>query len=410
LKGDIRMKTVNKIFEILGTAAGNKVCGSSTEDKLHISDVQSMAKIERNELTDALQLICSHQKKWMINLFSGENNIIDDCTKLSEVTYMSSQQAFLSITCRLKRAVFKILMYTLMAVFSVLFGWCCYLYYKHSQKKKQQLNQQMFRFVNEIIGVVKRQHDLSETDETVDPFIPIIQARDIIIDAQNRGRMSRAWKMAVDWVASENESRLRVETQRVKGQDHIVWRWIQVKSPVKQHNNSNNFSFKTPNGSFNQSATSKSDFIQSQTRRIWQGEAFVTNNHFNAPNISPSSCLKIRNVFNAESERKDNWEHEIKDAILEKCSNCTNILSINVEKNSTEGLVYVRCSTNEEAGKVFSQLHGAWFDGRLLTVKFLKLRRFQERYPHQAGPLAPMKHFHPNKVSTVSPLPSAPSN
>ena len=40
--------------------------------------------------------------------------------------------------------------------------------------------------------------------------------------------MSRAWKMAVDWVASENESRLRVETQRVKGQDHIVWRWVQV--------------------------------------------------------------------------------------------------------------------------------------------------------------------------------------
>ena len=36
------------------------------------------------------------------------------------------------------------------------------------------------------------------------------------------------------------------------------------------------------------------------------------------------------------SERKDNWEHEIKDAILEKCANCTNILSINVEKSSGE--------------------------------------------------------------------------
>ena len=38
------------------------------------------------------------------------------------------------------------------------------------------------------------------------------------------------WQKAVDWVAS-HESRMRVETRRIAGEDFLVWRWIQV-SPV----------------------------------------------------------------------------------------------------------------------------------------------------------------------------------
>jgi len=39
--------------------------------------------------------------------------------------------------------------------------------------------------------------------------------------------MSKVWDMAVHFI-SASESRVRVETQRVSGEDLTVWRWIQV--------------------------------------------------------------------------------------------------------------------------------------------------------------------------------------
>ena len=41
--------------------------------------------------------------------------------------------------------------------------------------------------------------------------------------------MSKVWDMAVHFI-SASESRVRVETQRVSGEDYAVWRWIQVRS------------------------------------------------------------------------------------------------------------------------------------------------------------------------------------
>lgn len=36
------------------------------------------------------------------------------------------------------------------------------------------------------------------------------------------------WEKACQWIA-ENDSRVRVEVQRIAGEDMMVWRWIQVR-------------------------------------------------------------------------------------------------------------------------------------------------------------------------------------
>ncbi len=66
------------------------------------------------------------------------------------------------------------------------------------------------------------------------------------------------------------------------------------------------------------------------------------------------------------SEFEDDWETKVKDAILEKCGEKVKILHIKVDRGSREGCVYMKCMSQEDAGKAYKALHGCWFDGNLL--------------------------------------------
>lgn len=46
----------------------------------------------------------------------------------------------------------------------------------------------------------------------------------------HRQQKQHIWEKAVDWLATQ-ESRVRVETRRIAGEDFIVWRWIQAEPP-----------------------------------------------------------------------------------------------------------------------------------------------------------------------------------
>jgi len=47
--------------------------------------------------------------------------------------------------------------------------------------------------------------------------------------------------------------------------------------------------------------------------------------------------------------------------------------------------VVIRCNDLQSAGIAFKGLHGWWFDGRLVTVKYLREQRYEERYPESQG-------------------------
>lgn len=65
------------------------------------------------------------------------------------------------------------------------------------------------------------------------------------------------------------------------------------------------------------------------------------------------------------SETEDDWETRVQDAILEKCGEGVKILHIRVDIGSREGCVYLKCMSQEDAGKAYRALHGCWFDGAL---------------------------------------------
>ena len=46
----------------------------------------------------------------------------------------------------------------------------------------------------------------------------------------NRKKKARAWNKAVEFLSS-TDSRIRVETQTIAGEEYEVWRWIGVLTP-----------------------------------------------------------------------------------------------------------------------------------------------------------------------------------
>ena len=123
----------------------------------------------------------------------------------------------------------------------------------------------------------------------------------------------------------------------------------------------------------------------------WQGDAF---NRSEKLVHSPTPCLKIRNMFSlAELDSDPLCVGRIHNDILEKCCSSRNphtnklmllnhsILHISCDKKSKEGCVYIKCSSNEGAGRAYQALNGTWYNGKLLTVKFLRSDRYLERFP-----------------------------
>ena len=119
----------------------------------------------------------------------------------------------------------------------------------------------------------------------------------------------------------------------------------------------------------------------------WQGAAFNTlSRNVAAPTVAPTSCLKIRHMFDPQNVRTNSprasekngsntgWIWQVKEEILRRCSASNppaSILHIAVDTENAEGCVYVKAQNTEEAGKVFRILHG----------KDLKLKHRQILFP-----------------------------
>ncbi|XP_013184547.1 inner nuclear membrane protein Man1 [Amyelois transitella] len=227
-----------------------------------------------------------------------------------------------------------------------------YKYYVAYQKRKSE---DIYSMVEQIIDVISQ-----ETEDSGEPYISVDHVRDTLISPQNREKMASVWDAAVKFI-QRNESRVRMEIQSVDGEDCRVWRWVSARTSPK-----------------------RSD--------AWQGQAFETQEgSVNNLTVSPTPCLKIRYMFD-KNDTNPNLRNVIQDAILEKCGERCNILHIDIERSSC--CVYVKCMSPTDAGIVYRSLHGWWYEGRLITVKYLRLERYMQRFPNSpsVGPfLKPSK-------------------
>ncbi|KAL1502130.1 hypothetical protein ABEB36_007322 [Hypothenemus hampei] len=219
-------------------------------------------------------------------------------------------------------------------------------YARYQQKQKHELN----TLIEKIIEVL--QNAASDQDNT---YVVINHVRDAILSVKERKEKRRLWERAVDYI-KEHESRVRTEVQTVHGESYDVWRWI---------------------GSGNLSLCGNSP-----RKSVWQGQAFDTDpGAANSVAFSPTPCLKIRGMFEEGAGKP--VAMTVREAVLSKIGHQCRILHCQAEVSS--GVVYLKCASEEDAAIAFKNLHGWWYSGQLVTVKYLRLERYQQRYPDAAS-------------------------
>ena len=110
--------------------------------------------------------------------------------------------------------------------------------------------------------------------------------------------------------------------------------------------------------------------------------------------------FRVRHLFdeNLKSKGGANWVRNVIDEVLIRCKDA-NIFHIAVDTQSTEGCVYIKAKSTDDASKVFKTLHGQWYRGNLVTAKYLRDERYIEKFPDSKFHQTPMQPGHEVSIS-----------
>ncbi|XP_030296338.1 inner nuclear membrane protein Man1 [Sparus aurata] len=380
---DLILKLLLNLHNHLAHIAGQHDCGDQQHPNRSLSmDEASAYLLAQNQefegfIHTSLEWIIRTGQDVGIRL-TGQ---VDDApvSDVSEISWLESTHPKMPFTCRFRRAFITVISRVFLIAVVVGCLWSVVCYMKYRWRREEEETRQMYDMVERIIDVLRSHSEACQENQDLQPYLPIPHVRDSLVQPQDRKELKKIWEQAVNFL-SANESRIRTETQRIGGADFLVWRWIQPSLSCE-----------------------KSSLMPS---KVWQGKAFPLDRRNSPPN-SLTPCLKIRNMFDPVMEIGENWDLAIHEAILEKCNDNDGIVHIAVDKNSREGCVYVKCLSAEHSGKAFKALHGSWFDGKLVTVKYLRLDRYHQRFPQALGCSTPLKasSLHLNTTSTVKTTP-----
>ncbi|KAG5267264.1 hypothetical protein AALO_G00219820 [Alosa alosa] len=365
---DLILKLLLHLHDHLASVAGEYDCGDQKavlNRSLTMSDAKEYLKLQNAAydglVETALEWIIRTGEDVGIRLIPGASE--EAVTDVSEISRLESTHPKMTFLCRFRRAFFTVILRVLLILAGIGIVWGLLSYMKYRWRREEEETRQMYDMVERIIDVLRSHSEACQENKDLLPYLPIPHVRDSLVQPQERKKMKKVWDRSVKFLAA-NESRIRTETQRVEGADREVWRWLQPPLSC--------------------------DKMAIMPSKQWQGKAFPLDKRNSPPN-SLTPCLKIRNMFDPVMEVGENWHLAIHEAILEKCSDNDGIVHIAVDKNSREGCVYVKCLSAEHSGKAFKALHGSWFDGKLVTVKYLRLDRYHQRFPQAVGCTTPLK-------------------
>uniref|UniRef100_A0AAR2IVH0 Inner nuclear membrane protein Man1 n=1 Tax=Pygocentrus nattereri TaxID=42514 RepID=A0AAR2IVH0_PYGNA len=365
IKHVIEIVILNNILTSLSGEHDCKDLNQPLNRSISFSEAAEFLKLQNTDYEDWVQI----SLEWIIKTgeIVGIRLIAADPTQaveeVSDISRLESTHPHMSFICRFRRAFFTVIYRVLLILAGIGVVWTLLYYMKYRWRREEEETRQMYDMVERIIDVLRSHNEACQENKDLQPYLPIPHVRDSLVQPHDRKKMKKVWDRAVSFL-SANESRIRTETQRIGGADFLVWRWLQPSMSC--------------------------DKLCSMPSKVWQGKAFPLDRRNSPPN-SLTPCLKIRNMFDPVMEVGENWHLAIHEAILEKCSDNDGIVHIAVDKNSREGCVYVKCLSAEHAGKAFKALHGSWFDGKLVTVKYLRLDRYHQRFPQALGCNTPLK-------------------
>jgi len=360
---------VNCLYQKLSVLAGDAECGDAPTRWVKMSDLQEFALPCVQEGDTTFEVIKENIRTTYAEFFA-----------VNDSDEVSSRYVHRSLKCRINQAVSIVMLRVIAIILIVSAIIAGYFYKKNEWSRYEEETRQMLSFSAQIIEMLKKHQEALEEDASLRPFIPIMHARDnlIALDKRNDSTLMQAWNKAV---ASVNcDSRIRLVSERVSGEDMDCWRWIAVVGAPKMKKA--------------KKATTAEMYLSNDQEKCWLGPAFdQLDKVVRMPIVTPTPCLKIRYMHEGSEEKADAWVKQVENAVLEKCSKVdARILHLYVDKTSKEGCVYVKCDSLESAGKAFRSMYGNWFDSRLVIVKYITLARYHQRFPDALTCTVPLRH------------------
>lgn len=349
------LELAGRMQKLLGQTAGNYECGQTPYRSLTAASCLEFLRANSIEpITDTAfgssLLLLFENPAWGIKLLDSDGQLLSTYTPITAVSALEANRAVKSFWCCLRLAMHSFLNQIIMVVFVIVTFAALYMCAVWYKARRDRWQQQVYNLAEKITAIVKEYAEQPNCSR--EPFLAQVHVRDMLISPSQRKQLSSLWQSAVAFL-ERNESRLRTERQHIEGESYLVWRWLGTASPPRS--------------------------------KVWQGKAFESQSGATGappgPPCVPATCLKIRHMFDPEVEYEDDWPKQIENAILEKCEGNTGIVHIHVDTSSREGCVYMKCSSLESAGQAYRSLHGSWFDGNLITVKYLRLERYHDRFP-----------------------------
>ncbi|XP_017461329.1 PREDICTED: inner nuclear membrane protein Man1 isoform X2 [Rhagoletis zephyria] len=235
------------------------------------------------------------------------------------------------------------------AIIALLSG-ISYTIYRYIRAWRVNRSNIIEQFTTDIVNELIYRASLSETPEERE--VIIIHLRDKLIPFKKRSTHLKFWKEALQ-ILDATDSRIQFGVKNVDGEDYRTMKWIG-----------------NANGNTRANGLLKK----------WQSPAFDCANKIDNP---PTSCLKIRHMFDSSEVNIPNLKQIIEAALIEKVGTRCCIQDIQIDKQSC--CVYVRCGSEIDAGIIHNEINGWWFDKRLISIKFLRLQRYLARFPNSVG-------------------------
>lgn len=367
--------------------------------RLVVEDRPKMIYDTMHSLHNAEYLIAMNPQ-WHVAQFADKTAIKEISIEEIAVLRESQMNYFAIINPRLP---WTCILYNKLQTFFVIVGcialgvsllYLCIYIYKAIAHRIKTRRDRLNNLIEDITNVLMQKAYDPDTAATDAASVVINHLRDKLIPPNERNSMESTWNDAVRYL-EQNESRIQFSIATRNGEDHRVMRWVDTSMPTSHRQSSSTPTY-TANPLYPRLSGPNAGLIPTSIKK-WQSPAFDKTNKIKDP---PTECLKIRQMFDKYEAGNPNLKQTIQDAILEKLAHTScRIYDIQLEKNTC--CVYVRCATAADAGLVHDEINGWWFDSRLVSIKFLRMDRFLNRFPQSISTVC-LKPSNSNNLSMAN--------
>ncbi|XP_065184560.1 inner nuclear membrane protein Man1-like [Sycon ciliatum] len=405
---DTALKLANHLAEIADKQAGVADCTEGQNRDLKPATVLEVAKaFHLNNIEAKLALLDAEllfvgNPHWKVTLLTSNFVIVENNVTVENLNriHLVSTNPMKPLTCRIRKAMHSAATQALLFAFLSFLLVLLFIAIRMFVQRREADRQLVFSLVDKILKHLQQVHaaSLSGSSDTSSSAVPISHVRDALLPPAERQSQSAVWEKAVTWI-NQRESRVRIETRRIAGEDFIVWRWIPIASYTSAQVSDSGLletDGGSPSGTANSpsrrpiSPSSPAETLERREKQ-WGGHVLehYSGDAFRQQVLplakQPSCCIKLRNLYTVQPRPTATEFEELESAVLHKLTQHGGVLHCFLDRWTDEGALYAKLDCAGAATSLIEALHGTWYNSRLVKAEYIALAEYHRLFPSSTG-------------------------